>query len=95
MSGGAPESKQLLEAFEAFTAASEQLQNRYEALQDQLGRLRNELETVIEAVPFALWVLGNEGELRFTNRPQGMAGCFQDGVPPWELDSPTGLRHFK
>ncbi|MFZ1614483.1 MAG: ATP-binding protein [Holophaga sp.] len=95
MATGAPESKQLLEAFEAFTLASEQLQQRYEALQDQLGRLRNELETVIEAVPFALWVLGNEGELRFTNRPQGMEGRFQDGLPPWAPGAPTGLRHFK
>lgn len=92
---GAPESKQLLEAFEAFTAASEQLQQRYEALQDQLGRLRNELETVIEAVPFALWVLGDKDELRFTNRPGGMDGHFQDGPPPWDSKAPTGLRHFK
>lgn len=92
---GAPESKQLLEAFEAFTAASEQLQQRYEALQDQLGRLRNELETVIEAVPFALWVLGNEGELRFTNRPEGLEGRFLDGLMPWDPCAPTGLRQFK
>ena len=91
----APESRQLLEAFEAFTAASEQLQGRYEALQGQLGRLQSELETVIEAVPFALWVLGEEGELRFSNRPEGLPGSFQDGPPPWLPGAPSGLRHFK
>ena len=92
---GAQESKQLLEAFEAFTVASEQLQQRYEALQDQLGRLRSELETVIEAVPFALWVMGENNELRFTNRPGGMEGHFLDGPPPWQPDAPAGLRQFK
>lgn len=91
----APEPRQLMEAFEAFTAASEQLQNRYEALQGQLGRLQSELETVIEAVPFAIWVLGEEGELRFSNRSQGMPGAFQDGPAPWEAGAPAGLRHFK
>ncbi len=91
----APESRQLLEAFEAFTAASEQLQGRYEALQGQLGRLQSELETVIEAVPFALWVLGEEGELRFSNRPEGLPGSFQDGPLPWLPGAPSGLRHFK
>jgi signal transduction histidine kinase len=90
----APEPRQLLEAFEAFTAASEQLQGRYEALQGQLGRLQSELETVIEAVPFALWVLGEEGELRFSNRPNGMPGQFQDGPPPWAPGAPAGLRSF-
>ncbi|MCE1229513.1 MAG: ATP-binding protein [Firmicutes bacterium] len=90
-----PDSSQLMEAFQAFTAASEQLQKRYEALQEQLGRLRSELETVIEAVPFGLWVLGDEGELRFTNRPEGLEGAFLDGPPPWEASAPTGLRHFK
>ena len=91
----APEPRQLLEAFEAFTAASEQLQERYEALQSQLGRLQSELETVIEAVPFALWVVGEEGELRFSNRPEGLAGSFQDGPPPWQPGAPSGLRQFK
>jgi signal transduction histidine kinase len=91
----APEPRQLMEAFEAFTAASQQLQERYEALQGQLGRLQSELETVIEAVPFAIWVLGEEGELRFSNRTEGMPGSFQDGPPPWETGAPAGLRHFK
>ncbi len=90
----APEPRQLMEAFEAFTAASQQLQERYEALQGQLGRLQNELETVIEAVPFAIWVLGEEGELRFSNRTEGMAGSFQDGPPPWAPGAPSGLRRF-
>ena len=37
---GHPDPRQLLEAFEAFTAASEHLQARYEALQGQLGQSR-------------------------------------------------------
>ena len=90
-----PEPRQLMEAFEAFTAASQQLQERYESLQGQLQRLQSELETVIDAVPFAIWVLGEEGELRFSNRPEGMPGSFQDGPPPWEQGAPAGLRHFK
>ncbi len=84
-----------MKAFEAFTAASEQLQQRYEALQAQLGRLQNELETVIQAVPFALWVLDEHGRPRFTNRPQGLDGAFLDGPAPWEAGSPSGLRHFR
>jgi len=51
-----------MEAFAAFTQASEQLQERYQSLQGQLGRIQNELETVLETVPFAIWVLGAEGE---------------------------------
>ena len=35
-----PDPRQLLEAFEAFTAASEHLQTRYEALQAQLASAR-------------------------------------------------------
>ena len=83
-----------MEAFQAFTQASEQLQQRYESLQGQLGRLQNELQTVLETVPFAIWVLGEEGELRFTNRPEGLPGQFSDGPPPWELGAPAGLRQF-
>jgi len=89
-----PEPQQLMEAFAAFTQASEQLQQRYEALQGQLGRLQDELQTVLETVPFAIWVLGAEGELRFTNRPEGLPGRFADGPPPWELGAPAGLRPF-
>jgi signal transduction histidine kinase len=83
-----------MEAFAAFTQASEQLQVRYESLQGQLGRIQNELQTVLETVPFAIWVLGSEGELRFTNRPEGLPGHFTDGPPPWELGAPCGLRQF-
>jgi len=89
-----PEPQQLMAAFAAFTQASEQLQHRYEALQEQLGRLQNELQVVLEAVPFAIWVLGAEGELRFTNRPEGLAGQFTDGPPPWAPGAPEGLRTF-
>ncbi|MDR3672932.1 MAG: ATP-binding protein [Holophaga sp.] len=89
-----PEPQQLMEAFAAFTQASEQLQQRYQSLQGQLGRLQNELQTVLETVPFAIWVLGEEGELRFTNRPEALAGQFTDGPPPWELGAPSGLRQF-
>ncbi|MBI1752725.1 MAG: hypothetical protein HY014_14995 [Acidobacteria bacterium] len=90
-----PDPRQLLEAFEAFTAASEHLQVRYEALQSQLGQLQGELQTVLEAVPFAIWVLGEDGSLRFTNRPQGMEGRFMEGPAPWEPGSPGGQRHLK
>ena len=89
-----PQPQQLMEAFAAFTQASEQLQERYQSLQGQLGRIQNELETVLETVPFAIWVLGAEGELRFTNRPEGLAGQFTDGAPPWAPDAPAGLRQF-
>jgi signal transduction histidine kinase len=81
-------------AFAAFTQASEQLQHRYESLQAQLGRLQNELQTVLETVPFAIWVLGAEDELRFTNRPEGLAGQFTDGPPPWAQGAPEGLRTY-
>ena len=90
-----PDPRQLLEAFEAFTAASEHLQQRYEALQAQLGQLRGELQTVLEAVPFAIWVLAEDGSLRFTNRPQGLEGRFQEGPAPWEAGSPGGQRRFQ
>jgi two-component system sensor histidine kinase FlrB len=91
----APEPQQLMEAFAAFTAASEQLEARYEALQLQLARLEGELQTVIEAVPFALWVVGDDGELRFSNRPEGLKGAFLDGPAPWQIGAPKGLRHFR
>jgi len=90
-----PEPQQLMEAFAAFTQASEQLQQRYESLQDQLGQLGNELQTVLETVPYAIWVLGVSGELRFTNRNKGLGGTFQDGPAPWEPGAPEGLRRFK
>lgn len=93
--GGHPDPRQLLEAFEAFTAASEQLQARYEALQSQLGQLQGELQTVLEAVPFAIWVLGEDGSLRFTNRPKGLAGRFLEGPAPWEPGSPGGQRRVQ
>jgi signal transduction histidine kinase len=83
-----------MEAFAAFTAASEQLQRRYESLQAQLARLQNELQTVIEAVPFAIWVVGEDGELRFSNRPSGLEGAFTEGPEPWASNAPGGLRHF-
>ncbi|MDR2697222.1 MAG: hypothetical protein LBB40_01955 [Holophagales bacterium] len=86
---------QLMEAFAAFTAASEQLQTRYELLQKQLELLQNEFQTVLEAVPFAIWVLGENGELRFSNRPEELPGTFMDGPPPWEQGSPDGLRRFR
>jgi signal transduction histidine kinase len=81
-------------AFAAFTQASEQLQHRYESIRDQLGRIQDEFQTVLEAVPFAIWVLGAEGELRFTNRPEGLAGQFTDGPPPWAPGAPEGVRPF-
>jgi len=90
-----PDPRQLLEAFEAFTAASEHLQTRYEALQVQLGQLQGELQTVLEAVPFAIWVLAEDGSLRFTNRPQGLDGRFLQDPAPWECGSPGGQRRFK
>lgn len=90
-----PESQQLLEAFAAFTQASEQLQQKYESLQNQLGQLANELQTVLETSPYAIWVLGPAGELRFTNRNKGLGGSFQDGPAPWEPGAPEGLRRFR
>jgi signal transduction histidine kinase len=87
--------RQLMDAFAAFTAASEQLQIRYESLQRQLELLQNEFQTVLEAVPFAIWVLGKSGEPRLSNRPEALPGTFTDGPPPWEPDSPTGRRRFR
>lgn len=93
--GAHPDPRELMEAFEAFTAASQQLQARYEALQGQLGQLQGELQAVLEAVPFAIWVLAEDGSLRFTNRPEGMEGAFLEGPAPWEPGSPAGLRRFQ
>ena len=93
--GAHPDPRELMEAFEAFTAASQQLQGRYEALQGQLGQLQGELQTVLEAVPFAIWVLAEDGSLRFTNRPEGLEGAFLEGPAPWEPGSPGGLRRFQ
>lgn len=90
-----PDPRQLLEAFEAFTAASEQLQGRYEAIKVQLGQLQGEFQTVLEAVPFAIWVLAEDGTTRFTNRPQGLEGRFLHGAPPWQLSSQGGQRRFQ
>ena len=87
--------RQLMEAFASFTKASERLQARYELLQHQLEQLQNEFQTVLEAIPFAIWVLGENGKLRFSNRPEGLPGAFSDGPPPWQVGSPNGLRKFK
>ncbi|MCL1894798.1 MAG: ATP-binding protein [Holophagaceae bacterium] len=95
MTSSATDPRQLLEAFAAFTVASNQLQSSYESLQNQLSMLQNEFQTVLEAVPFAIWVLGENGELRFSNRPEALPGTFTDGLPPWELGSPNGLRRFR
>ena len=90
-----PDPQQLMEAFAAFTQASDQLQQRYEALQAQLLQLGNELQTVLESIPYATWVLGTHGELRFTNRNKGLRGTFADGPAPWEPGAPEGLRTFR
>jgi signal transduction histidine kinase len=84
-----------MEAFAAFTVASEQLQARYESLQRQLELRQNEFQTVLDAVPFAIWVLGKGGEPRLSNRPEALPGTFTDGPPPWEMGSPKGLRRFR
>jgi signal transduction histidine kinase len=89
------ESQQLVEAFATFTQVSEQLRAQYEALHGQLARLRNELETLLDTVPFAIWVVGGKGELRFTNRPDGLPGEFVDGPPPWLPGAPAGLRQLR
>lgn len=87
--------QQLLEAFAAFTEASEQLQRRYEALQGQLGQLQDELQTVLEAVPFGIWVTDEAGDTRFTNRPEGLDGRFLDGPAPWQPGTQPGLRRYR
>lgn len=95
MNATLPDPQQLLEAFAAFSEASEQLQRRYETLQGHVGRLTSELQTVLESVPLAIWVLGEDGGVRFTNQPEGLEGAFLDGPAPWEPGSRVGLRHFK
>jgi signal transduction histidine kinase len=89
------DTQKLMEAFQAFSAASEQLQVRYTALQGQLGLLQGELQTVLESVPFAIWVLAEDGELRFSNGAAALEGAFLDGPAPWEKDAPQGLRRFQ
>jgi len=89
------DTQKLLEAFQAFTAASDQLQARYTALQGQLGQLQDELQAVLESMPFAVWVVGEGGEQRFTNRPEGAGGTFLDGPAPWEPDSRPGLKRLQ
>lgn len=89
------DTQKLLEAFQAFTAASDQLQARYTALQGQLGQLQGELQAVLESMPFAVWVVGEGGELRFTNRPEGAGGTFLDGPAPWEAGSLPGLKRLQ
>jgi len=91
----ATDPRQLMEAFAAFTAASEQLQARYESVQKQLMLLQNEFQTVLEAVPFDIWVLGENGEPRFTNKPDARPGAFMDGPSPWEPGAPNGIRRFR
>jgi signal transduction histidine kinase len=86
---------QLQEAFEAFTAASSQLEAQQAALRSQLDHVQGDLEGVLAAVPFAIWVLGSDGAPRFTNRPEGLAGRFLDGPAPWEASSPGGPRRFQ
>lgn len=88
-------SEQLMAAFAVFTEASEQLQRRFEGLQGQLSHLQNELQTVLEAVPFGIWVTDEEGKTRFTNRPEGLPGRFLDGPPPWEPATRAGLRRLR
>lgn len=90
-----PNSSQLVEAFQAFQTASEQLQARYASLQGQLGQLQGELQAVLESMPFAIWVLGEQGEIRFSNGEASLAGTFLDGPPPWALAAPPGQRRYQ
>ncbi len=88
-------SQQLMEAFAAFTEVSERLQAEYQGLQTQLGRLQDELQVVLEAAPFAIWVLDEGDRVRFTNRADGLDGGFLDGPAPWQAGSRAGLRRFR
>jgi len=88
-------SEQLMAAFAAFTEASEQLQRRFEGLQGQLSHLQNELQTVLEAVPFGIWVTDEQGQTLFTNRPEGLPGRFLDGPAPWEPATHAGVRRLR
>lgn len=89
------EPQELMEAFAAFTAVSERLQTEYQALQTQLGRIQDELQVVLEAAPFAIWVLDEGDTVRFTNRAEGLDGGFLDGPAPWKPGSKPGLRRFR
>ncbi len=89
------DTQKLLEAFQAFTAASDQLQARYTALQGQLGQLQGELQAVLESMPFAIWVVGEGDDLRFTNRPEGLNGLTLEGPAPWERASQPGLKRLQ
>lgn len=93
--GGTEASRQLLEAFAAFTSVSERLQAEYQSLQAQLGRLQDELQVVLEAAPLAIWVLDEGGRVRFSNRPSGLDGRFLDGPAPWQPGSRPGLRRHR
>ena len=84
-----------MEAFAAFTAVSERLQIEYQGLQTQLGRIQDELQVVLEAAPFAIWVLDEGDTVRFTNRAEGLEGRFLDGPAPWKPGSRPGLRRFR
>ncbi len=88
-------SQQLMEAFAAFTEVSERLQVEYQGLQTQLGRIQDELQVVLEAAPFAIWVLDEGGRVRFSNRAEGLDGRFLDGAAPWQPGSRPGLRRFR
>ncbi len=92
---GPEASQQLMEAFAAFTAVSERLQTEYQGLQAQLGRLQDELQVVLEAAPFAIWVLDEGGRVRFTNRAEGLQGRFLDGPAPWQAGSRPGMRRHR
>lgn len=88
-------SRQLMEAFAAFTEVSERLQAEYQGVQTQLGRIQDELQVVLEAAPFAIWVLDEGDRVRFTNRAEGLEGGFLDGPAPWCSGSRPGLRRFR
>jgi signal transduction histidine kinase len=92
---GIEASEKLMEAFAAFTEVSERLQAEYQGVQTQLGRIQDELQVVLEAAPFAIWVLDEGDHVRFTNRAEGLEGSFLDGPPPWQAGSRPGLRRFR
>jgi signal transduction histidine kinase len=93
--GDITDPRQLVEAFALFEAVSGQLMVNYNSVRSQLEALENEFKTVLGAVPFAIWVLGEDGELRYSNQHEALPGAFMDGPPPWELGSPDGLRRFR
>lgn len=93
--GGTEASRQLMEAFAAFTQVSERLQTEYQGLQAQLGRMQDELQVVLQAAPFAIWVLDEQDSVRFTNREGGLDGRFLDGPAPWQSGGRPGLRRYR